>query len=38
MSRADEYRYRIERQRKQELDRQRVRETTRPLWSAIGAY
>ena len=24
MSRADEYRYRIERQRKQELDRQRV--------------
>ena len=31
MSRADEYRYRIERQRKQELDRQRVRETTRPF-------
>ena len=31
MSRADEYRYQIERQRKQELDRQRVRETTRPF-------
>lgn len=31
MSRADEYRYRIERQRKQELDRQRVRDTTRPF-------
>ncbi|AEM48416.1 hypothetical protein Acife_2307 [Acidithiobacillus ferrivorans SS3] len=29
MSRADEYRYQIQRQRKQELDRQRVRETTR---------
>jgi hypothetical protein len=28
---ADEYRYQIERQRKQELDRQRVRETTRPF-------
>ena len=31
MSRADEYRYQIQRQRKQELDRQRVRETTRPF-------
>lgn len=31
MSRADEYRYQIERQRKQELDRQRVRHTTRPF-------
>lgn len=31
MSRADEYRYQIERQRKQELDRQRVRETTHPF-------
>lgn len=31
MSRADEYRYQIERQRKQELARQRVRETTRPF-------
>ena len=31
MSRADEYRYQIHRQRKQELDRQRVRETTRPF-------
>lgn len=31
MSRADEYRYQIERQRKQELDRQRVRDTTRPF-------
>ena len=31
MSRADEYRYQIERQRKQELDRQRVRYTTRPF-------
>lgn len=28
MSRAEEYRYQIQRQRKQELDRQRVRETT----------
>ena len=31
MSRADEYRYQIQRQRKQELDRQRVRDTTRPF-------
>jgi predicted HicB family RNase H-like nuclease len=31
MSRADEYRYQVQRQRKQELDRQRVRETTRPF-------
>lgn len=31
MSRADEYRYQIQRQRKQELDQQRVRETTRPF-------
>lgn len=31
MSRADEYRYQIERQRRQELDRQRVRDTTRPF-------
>jgi hypothetical protein len=31
MSRADEYHYQIQRQRKQELDRQRVRETTRPF-------
>lgn len=31
MSRADAYRYQIQRQRKQELDRQRVRETTRPF-------
>ena len=31
MSRADEYRYQIERQRRHELDRQRVRETTRPF-------
>ena len=31
MSRADEYRYQIQRERKQELDRQRVRETTRPF-------
>ncbi|MBI1624758.1 MULTISPECIES: hypothetical protein [Comamonas] len=31
MSRADEYRYQIERQRRQELARQRVRETTRPF-------
>ncbi len=31
MSRADEYRYEIERNRKQELDRQRVHETTRPF-------
>ena len=31
MSRADEYRYQIQRQRKQELDRQRVLETTRPF-------
>ena len=31
MSRADEYSYQIQRQRKQELDRQRVRETTRPF-------
>lgn len=31
MSRADEYRYRIERQRLQELAEQRVRETTRPF-------
>jgi vacuolar-type H+-ATPase subunit E/Vma4 len=30
MSRADEYRYQIQRPRKQELDRQRVRDTTRP--------
>lgn len=32
MSRADEYHYQIQRQRKQELDRQRVRETTRPFF------
>ena len=31
MSRADEYRYQIERERKQELNRQRVRDTTRPF-------
>lgn len=31
MSRADEYRYQIERQRRQELAQQRVRETTRPF-------
>lgn len=31
MSRADEYRYQLERQRRQELDRQRVRHTTRPF-------
>jgi hypothetical protein len=31
MSRADEYHYQIERQRKQELNRQRVLETTRPF-------
>lgn len=31
MSRADEYSYQIQRQRKQELDRQRVRETTHPF-------
>lgn len=31
MSRADEYRYQIERRRKQELAQQRVRETTRPF-------
>jgi len=31
MSRADEYRYQIQRQRKQELERQRVREATRPF-------
>ncbi|MCV4285120.1 coiled-coil domain-containing protein [Pseudomonas capsici] len=31
MSRADEYRYQIERQRKQALDRQRVRDSTRPF-------
>lgn len=31
MSRADEYRYQIERERRQELNRQRVRETTRPF-------
>lgn len=31
MSRADEYRYQIQRQRKQELDRQRVQDTTRPF-------
>lgn len=31
MSRADEYRYQIERQRRQELARQRVRETTHPF-------
>lgn len=31
MSRADEYRYQIERRRKQEMARQRVRETTRPF-------
>lgn len=31
MSRADEYRYRIERQRRHELAQQRVRETTRPF-------
>lgn len=31
MSRADEYRYQIQQSRKQELDRKRVRETTRPF-------
>lgn len=31
MSRADEYRYQIERQRRKELAQQRVRETTRPF-------
>ena len=31
MSRADEYRYQIERERKQDLNRQRVRDTTRPF-------
>ena len=31
MSRADEYRYQIERQRRHELAQQRVRETTRPF-------
>ena len=31
MSRADEYRYQIQRERKQEIVRQRVRETTRPF-------
>lgn len=31
MSRADEYRYQIERQRRREIAQQRVRETTRPF-------